>query len=246
MWYLSAVVPLALEVLLIVHVFRTGRDRWWVYIIFFIPLAGSLAYLLVEVLPDLVRGRGAAQVKRTVVRALDPGRDIRRLEAALDLAPTVHNRSALAAAWMAAGQPAKAVDLYFQCLTGVYRTDRSLMIRFAEALNAAGYHDRAREVFDSIITTHGPIQDGRELLCSASTREACGDAAGAEEAYKAAVLKSPGLEARYRYIAFLRAKARQEDAEREMRIMLQGFELMPRFAKREQKAWVEAARKVFT
>jgi hypothetical protein len=242
MLYLSAAVPLILEVLLIVHVVRTGRDRWWIYIIIFVPLAGGVAYLLIEVLPDLVRGRGAAHLKKGVTRALDPGRVIREHEAALALAPTVHNRSALAEAWMDAGEPAKAVDLYAACLTGVYRNDRFIMSRLAAALHAAGYHARARQTLDEITRIHGPIQDDRELLCMASILDACGETARAEEVYRAAVQKSSGLEARYRYVAFLRKNDRLPEAERELGEMVQGYDLMPRFARRDQRTWVEAAR----
>jgi hypothetical protein len=243
MWYLSAAVPLVLEVLLIVHVFRTGRDRFWIYIIIFVPLAGGIAYLLIEVLPDLVRGRGAARLKTGVTRALDPGRVIREHQAALALSPTVHNRSALAEAWMEAGEPAKAVDLYAECLTGIYRSDRFLMSRLARALHAAGYHTRARQVLDEIIRIHGPIRDDRELLCMASTLDSCGETAHADQVYRAAVQKASGLEARYRYVAFLHKNGRRPEAERELAVMAQGFDLMPRFARRDQRAWIEAARK---
>jgi hypothetical protein len=243
MAYLAAVVPLLLEVFLIVHVFRTGRERWWIYLIFFVPLAGSIAYLLVEVLPDAVRGRGAAAVKRGVTRTLDPGRSIRDAEKALAIAPTVENRSALAEAWREAGEPARAVDLYAACLTGIYRTDRILMSRMAVVLHEAGYHERARQLWDELVKVHGPLRDDRELLSRASALQSCGETGRAEECLREAALRSPGLEARYRLAAFYRAAGRTVDAERETATILQAWDLMPRFSRREQKPWADAARR---
>ena len=59
MGYLFSLIPLILDVILIVHVFRTGRERFWVFIIVFIPLAGCIAYVIVESLPGLIHGREA-------------------------------------------------------------------------------------------------------------------------------------------------------------------------------------------
>ena len=43
---------LLIEVALIVHAAKTGRFWPWGMIIFFIPLFGSVAYILVELLPE--------------------------------------------------------------------------------------------------------------------------------------------------------------------------------------------------
>jgi hypothetical protein len=43
--------PLALQLLLIIHVIKTGRNTLWIFLLIFVPLVGGLAYLIVEVLP---------------------------------------------------------------------------------------------------------------------------------------------------------------------------------------------------
>jgi hypothetical protein len=184
-----------------------------------------------------------ALVVRAVTRVLDPGRHLRERQAALALAPTVENKTALADAWMEAGEPAKAVDLYSACMAGIYRTDRLLMSRLAGALHVAGYNARARQVFEDLRRVHGPLSDGRELLSFASTLEACGETAGAERSFRAAVEKAGSMEARYRLVAFLRRAGKTAEAASEVQSMLQGFEVMPRFARRDQRRWVDAARR---
>jgi hypothetical protein len=235
-------VPIALDVALIVHIVRTGRERFWIYIIVFLPMAGPLAYLVVEVLPDLLRGRGAHVVRAGVSRALDPTRNIRELQAALDMSPTVQNRSALAAAWEQAGDPAKAAELYAACLEGIYRNDRQLMSRLAQAHQAAGHAAQAREVFDAMIRQHGPLAGGRELLCHALSLEALEERQAADEVFRAAVARSSDLEPRYRYAAFLKKTGRRAEADEQVRSIVTGFEFLPRYVRKSQKQWVEAAR----
>jgi hypothetical protein len=243
MLYLYAAIPIILEVLLVVHVFRTGRDRWWIYIIFFVPMAGGIAYLLVEVLPDMIRGRGAAKVREGVTRVVNPGKRLKDAEAQLALAPTVQNKCALAEAWLEAGDPARAVSLYEQSLTGIYRQDRSVMAGLAHALAAAGNSAGAARVFEEIARVHGPLGPDRDILRYAACLDAAGDAARAEQAYRDAALKSAGLEARYRYLEFLHRAGRAADAEHQMKTMEQAWSLMPRFARRDQKEWMAAAQK---
>jgi len=246
MWYLTAILPLAIEVALIVHLIRTGRDRIWFFIIIFIPLAGSIAYVIIELLPDLIRSHGAARVSAGISNVVDPDKKLRERQAMLALAPTVANRMALAEVWMEKGQPAKAVDLYSECLNGLYKNDTAIMASLGRALHAAGYNVRARLIYEELVRIHGALAEDRDLLCFASVLDSCGETAEAEKAYRIAVAKSRGLEARSRYVAFLKGVRRVEEAARELESMEQEFSLMPRFARREQSKWIEAARKEFT
>ena len=48
-----AALVFGLQLLCLAHVMRTGRPGQWVFIIMGLPLAGCLAYLFMEILPDL-------------------------------------------------------------------------------------------------------------------------------------------------------------------------------------------------
>ncbi|HEY4645959.1 MAG TPA: hypothetical protein VIH25_06725 [Steroidobacteraceae bacterium] len=49
------ILSLAIQVLLIVHAIRTKRNSLWIWALALLPLAGPIAYLIVEVLPELAR-----------------------------------------------------------------------------------------------------------------------------------------------------------------------------------------------
>src|SRR5258708_25409091 len=62
------------QIACMIHAGRTGRPYYWFLIILFAPGLGILAYLPLEVLPGLLRGRAAAQLSQTVAGGLDPVR----------------------------------------------------------------------------------------------------------------------------------------------------------------------------
>src|SRR3974390_3332998 len=73
-------ISLVIQIVLIVHCIRTGRNWLWITVLIFLPFAGSLAYVIVEILPGLFSSRGTRRAVRGVSRALDPEQDLRRYE----------------------------------------------------------------------------------------------------------------------------------------------------------------------
>src|SRR5918999_6184840 len=128
-----AALVFGLQLLCLAHVIRTGRRCQWLFIIMALPLAGCLAYLLIEILPDLRHSRAARQTVRDVGAVIDPDRDLREATQRLAEADTVENRAALAEECLRRGRPADAERLFQGCLTGVHATDHALMLGLARA-----------------------------------------------------------------------------------------------------------------
>src|SRR5690348_9255892 len=63
---------LLVQIACLLHAGRTGRPYFWFMIILFVPGLGIFAYLAVEVIPGLLRGRAAARLSQTVSAGLDP------------------------------------------------------------------------------------------------------------------------------------------------------------------------------
>ena len=51
-WAAIAQVLWVLELALIIHVYKTGRPYWWIYILFIAPSIGGHAYVFIELVPD--------------------------------------------------------------------------------------------------------------------------------------------------------------------------------------------------
>ena len=75
--------PFALSVIiqiaLIIHVIRTGRPYYWIFIIMF-PGIGALAYVVVELLPEFLDSFQGRRAIRGVRKTLDPTGDLRQRE----------------------------------------------------------------------------------------------------------------------------------------------------------------------
>jgi hypothetical protein len=74
---------LAFSIGLAVHVVRTGREMYWLWIILAFQPLGGVVYFLANVLPDLVGGSRSRQLQAAARQALDPTPGIPRGEARL-------------------------------------------------------------------------------------------------------------------------------------------------------------------
>ncbi len=75
-----AIISIIIQVLLVVHCIKTGRNTIWIWVIVLLPIAGPIAYIAVELLPELFGSRTAKRTARNVKKALDPQADLRRYE----------------------------------------------------------------------------------------------------------------------------------------------------------------------
>ena len=122
-----------LQFICLVHVVRSGRPYWWIWIILMGSYLGVAVYAFTQILPDLQndpRARGAA---RGLAKKLDPQKDLRRLRDELARADTVKNRLQLGAEFLDLGEPAEAETVFRDCLKGMYATDPDILLALAKA-----------------------------------------------------------------------------------------------------------------
>src|ERR1700731_3725709 len=74
------ILSIIIQVLLIVHVIKTGRNTIWIWVLALLSVPGAIAYIAVELLPDLFRSRTAQRTARGLKKAMDPTADLRRYE----------------------------------------------------------------------------------------------------------------------------------------------------------------------
>lgn len=132
---------------LIVHVIKTGRPYWWIWVLFIAPALGGLAYFLIELLPELrAPGGGSGAGFAWKPRAWR----IRELRAAIEETDTVKLRLTLAAELLAAHQPDAARTVAEECLHGVFRDDPHTLAAVARYRLEAGQCNDALAALDQI------------------------------------------------------------------------------------------------
>ena len=236
-------VSILFQILCVVHIIRTGRDRIWIFVVIFLPAAGILAYLLVEVLPSLFRGRTATRFSGEIRRQVDPGRDIRARRRALEVADTAENRRQLGEALLETGQYDEAATLYEQSLVGIHRDDPALLFGLARARVGQGDYAACLQSLDALAEGQRGDEPVERRLFRAICLEHLGRSDEARTIYAAIADRYPGEEARYRYACSLAASGHAEGARQIYEEILRRSKLAPSHYRRAQQSWIDQARR---
>jgi hypothetical protein len=242
---LAFIVSIVIQVLLIIHCIRTGRNTLWIWAIALLPLAGPIAYVLVEVIPGVFRSSGTRRAVRGVRKALDPEQDLRRFEAEVRLSGDVASRQRYAAELTRQGKPQEAIAVYRQALSGLYESDPNLLLGLAQAQFAAGLAAESRATLDTLRTANPEFRSPEGHLLYARALEGEGKREHALEEYAALSGYYAGAEAPLRYAQLLRACGRAEDARRVLKELLDHARLAPRHYRKMQQEWLALAEREF-
>ncbi|HWG72348.1 MAG TPA: tetratricopeptide repeat protein [Steroidobacteraceae bacterium] len=241
--YLISILSIAVQVGLIVHAIKTGRNMLWILAIGFLPLVGSIAYVVVEILPQVLGGSTARRAKSGVRRIMDPDRDLRRASAEVEISGNVDARRRLAEELFERGQYAAAIDVYQGGLKGIFEHDPTLLLGLAQTQFAARNFAAARAALERM-TQHNPeFKSADGQLLYARTLEEQGALDEAERVYAEFAPGYPGAEGRLRYGLLLKRRGKLEDSRRVLQDLLDGAKLGPAHYRRAQAEWLTRARR---
>jgi hypothetical protein len=241
---LAFILSLLLQVGLIIHVIKTGRNQIWVWVLALLPLAGPIAYIAVELIPELFRSRSAQATARGFRKAMDPTRDLRRYENEARVGANVASRQRYAEELVRHGRYEEAIAQYRQALTGLYEHDPNLMLGLAQAQFAQGDAHAARTTLDELIRLNPGFRSPAGHLLYARSLEAEGNVAKALEEYRVAAPAFPGAEAAVRYAQLLAGQGQRTEAQRIVRELLEQARIAPGHYRRAQREWLEAAQRL--
>jgi hypothetical protein len=240
------IVSLLIQAGFIIHVIKTGRNQLWIWVLIIpgLAFAGILAYLVVEILPDLFRSRAAQRTARGFRKAMDPGADLRRYESEARVAGNVASRQRYAQELLRHGRYDQAIVQYREALTGLYEHDPNLMLGLAQAQFAKGEAAAARATLDELIRLNPDFRSPEGHLLYARSLEAEGNVQKALEEYRVLAPSYPGAEASVRYAQLLQAQGRHAEAQQVARELLEQARIAPGHYRRAQRPWLEAAQRL--
>src|SRR4029077_20097520 len=193
------ILSIIVQVALIIHVVKTGRNQIWIWVLALLSLPGAIAYIAVEVIPDLFRSRTAQRTARSLRKAMDPGADLRRYESEARIAGNVASRQRYAEELARHGRYDEAIAQYRDTLTGLYEHDPNLMLGLAQAQFGKGDAASARATLDELIRLNPDFRSPVGHLLYARALEAEGNVQKALEEYRVLATSYPGAEAAVRY-----------------------------------------------
>jgi hypothetical protein len=224
------------------HVFKTGRPAWWAYVILGAPVIGCIAYYFLEIFPGSREHLVANRATRDIARALNPDKDLKRCLDAVEIAPTVQNKVALAQEWLRFGRAHEAIELYQETRTGPHANDPELSLGLARAYLAAEDFAQARVIAQELQTTHGKFRENDVALLHARALEGLGEHTSALDEYERLADAAVGLEAKIRYGQLLRRLGHETHARS---VFEQALAHAKRFEVKheEERVWVSVAKK---
>ena len=226
---------------LIIHCMKTGRNTIWIYVMVFLPGAGALAYIVVEILPELFGSRTAQRAKKGFKNVIDPHANLRRFENEARVTGGIASKQRFADELMRQGRYDEAISGYRQILTGLYAHDPNLMLALARAEFAKGDAAAARATLDELIRLNPEFRSPEGHLLYARALEAEGNVEKALEEYEVIAPSFPGAEAATRYAQLLSANGREQEAQRVVQELLDGARIAPAHYRKAQKAWLDQA-----
>jgi len=234
-----------IQAALIVHVIKTGRNQLWIWALLLLPAGiGALAYLAVEIVPELFRTRTAQRTARSFRKAMDPGADLRRYESEARIAGNVASRQRYAEELVRHGRYDEAIAQYRETLSGLYEHDPNLMLGLAQAQFGKGDAAGARGTLDELIRLNPDFRSPVGHLLYARALEAEGNVQKALEEYRVLATSYPGAEAAVRYAQLLQAQGERAEAQRVVRELLEQARIAPGHYRRAQRTWLEAAQRL--
>ena len=228
---------------LIVHVLKTGRQMYWVFILIIAPGIGGLAYFIVEILPDLQHNMRARRALRGVKNTLNPGGELRRREIEHRLSGSVDAARHLATELMEKGRYGEAITHFQTALGGIYEHDPDILLGLATAQFGDGDAAGCKQTLDLLRDKSPDYRSPEGHLLFARALEALDELAEAEAEYTTLVGYYPGMEARVRYAGILERLEKTDLARQEYAAILEAAELAPQHFRVAQKKWLAEAKK---
>jgi len=235
------IVSLVIQVLLIIHVIKTGRNTIWIWVLALLSLPGAIAYIAVELVPEALRSRTAQRTARGLRKAMDPTGDLRRYENEARVTGNVAARQRYAEELSRQGRYDEAIAQFREALTGLYEHDHNLMLGIAHAQFEKGAATEARTTLDELIRLNPDFRSPQGHLLYARSLESEGNTEKALEEYKVLAFSYPGAEAAVRYAQLLKSQGRNEEAAQVARELLEQARIAPAHYRRAQRAWLDGA-----
>jgi hypothetical protein len=230
-----------LQIIAVVHLFRTGRNMTWLFLIILVPLIGSIAYFIVEVLPSLQNSPGARRALRRAQTAMDPGRDLRENSLNYERSQNVETASKLAEQLSKAGRHDDAVKVCNSARTGLFEDDPKILLALSRAQFAANDHAGAIATLDYLREKNPGFRSADGHLVYARALEESGAAQRALEEYAALANYYPGAEARVRQAMLHKKIGETAHAIELFAAVLNDARLAPKHFRTSQREWIELA-----
>ncbi len=230
-------ITIALQAICVLHCVRRGTQQKWIWLIIFLPVIGSLVYIFTE----MFSGRDVQKVQSGVGAVFNPSGPIRKLEENLRFSDTFANRTALADAYLQAGQTTKAIELYEASLEGNFAENEYVLSQLIIAYFQVKRYEEIIPVAKKIYKLP-QFARSRPHVLYATALGYTGQTEQAEKEFSLLKSRFSNYEARYQYGLFLDREGRTGEAVQLLSDMLKETSHLSGPEKRNNRNWFALAK----
>ena len=236
------ILSFVVQLLLVIHIFKTGRDKTWIWVVIGIPMIGSLAYVTVELLPSFFRSHRGQGVQKDMQKIFNPQKNFNSAIQNYEIADTVKNTTTLADECMNKGMYEDAQKLYTKALIGMYKHDAHLLFGLAKAEFKLNNYSIVTKTLNLLMEKNSDYENREAHLLYAKALEGLDDNQSALEVYEALESYSPTPEALFRYAMLQRKVGNKEDCNRLLQQILRVAKISGNHHNKLFKEWINLAR----
>ncbi len=138
---------IALQGYCIYHCYANRNEYYWMFVIFFVPVIGSVIYLFANVFQK----RDLDKVQEGITSVINPTKKITDLEKKFKFSNSFENQVALADAYLEANIYDKAIVNYEASLKDVFENDFYVISKLEEAYYFSSQFNKAIETAEKIV-----------------------------------------------------------------------------------------------
>ena len=200
-------ITVGLQAICVLHCIRKGTQNRWIWLIVFLPVVGSIAYIFTEIFT----GRDIRNVQLGMGSFFNASGSIRRLENNLRFTDTFNNRVILADAYLAAGRTDEAIELYESSLRGAFEENEQVLMQLITAYFTKKDYAKLLPLAKKIYS-RPQFARSRAHIYYAIALEYTGHGEQAEEEFRKMKARFSYFESRYQYGLFLQRASREQEA----------------------------------
>lgn len=226
-----------------VHCYNSGRPSFWIMVLLFVPLLGSIAYVMFELLPEMANTRRGRQVASDIRTAFDPDREWRERSEQVRTSDNVDAKLKFAAECERKGMWDEAIDMYRKSAQGIFADDPEIFRGLARAQLGGGDPKGAEATLEKLRALHPTYQNQDAHLTYARALEAQDRLKEAESEYRALAGYYIGVEARTRYALLLQKLGQPAEARPMFEEVLRASKARGIVLTPADKEWVKVAQR---
>ncbi len=231
-----------IQVCLVVHIIKTGRSTTWIWLVVILPLAGSIAYIVLEVLPDLGGTRTGRKASRKLQEIVNPHKDVKQAAYDYSISSSIENARRLADALLEKEQFEESRDLYRKSLRGIHEHDPHIMFGLARAEFGLKNYGETKRVLDALIAQNPDYKNADAHLLYARALELTKDTNAALHEYAVLDEYYPGPEASYHYAKLLQELGEFDKSQALFQKILNKAKTSGNHYKDLHSAWIKLAK----